>query len=118
VALKLVTGNPGHRPVNMAAPEPEGRPLPPMKLTGRPAELWRRFIRPAWWLTSADGPKAWLWCEMQAEAEADVRGMTAARIGQLRCLGSELGFDPTSRARIGADKPPAADAVTRRYFKT
>jgi phage terminase small subunit len=82
-------------------------------MAGRPAALWRRFIVPAWWLTSSDAPKAWLWCELQAEAERSVAAMTAARLAQLRALGSELGFDPASRSRIDAGKKPGADPNSR-----
>jgi phage terminase small subunit len=46
---------------------------------------------------------------MQAEAEENPRAMTAARIGQLRALGSELGMDPASRARLAPAKPPDDD---------
>lgn len=112
--IKLVTGNPGHRPLPTNEPMPAGRPSPPIKLTGRPLALWRRFVVRAWWLSDADSPKAWLWVQLQAEAEAGVATMTAARIGQLRSLGSELGFDPASRARMGTP-PPNRDAAES-YF--
>ena len=42
-----------------------------------------------------------MWVYLQAEFEADPAMMTAARIAQLRALGSELGLDPSSRARAG-----------------
>ena len=113
-ALKLVTGNPGRRPLNAADPLPTGRPRPPIPMDGRPAALWRRYIAKAWWLADADSPKAWLFCHLQAEAEADPAAMTAARIGQLRALGSELGFDPASRARLGTAPPAKGGAAS--YF--
>jgi hypothetical protein len=107
--VKLVAGNPGKRPLQAGEPLPDGAPSPPIAMQGRPRALWRRYIVKAWWLTSADAPKAWLWCEMQAEAEENPRAMTAARIGQLRALGSELGMDPASRARLAPAKPPDDD---------
>ena len=113
--IKLVTGVRKSR-VARAEPQPKGRPVPPTPLTGRPLALWKRFISRAWWLSSADGPKAWLWCHLQHEAEVAFgppladgtlpEPMISARIGQLRTLGSELGMDPGSRARFGT--PPAA----------
>jgi hypothetical protein len=53
------------------------------------------------WLTWADSVKARMWCYMQAEFDADPEAMSAARIGQLRILGSELGMDSAGRQRIG-----------------
>jgi hypothetical protein len=100
--------------VNTGEPRPSGKPKPPVPLQGRPAALWRQFIAKAWWLAATDGPKAWLWCHLQAEAEEDPKAMTAARIGQLRYLGSELGFDPASRARLGAGSK--SDAAPDPYF--
>jgi hypothetical protein len=113
--VKLVTGKRGRVPVSPEEPRPDGRPRAPTPLQGRPLALWRRFINKAWWLTEADSPKAWLWCHLQAEAEEDVAKMTAARIGQLRALGSELGFDPSSRTRLGAITPPKRDELDK-YF--
>lgn len=110
-ALRLVTSG-------QAAITPPDRPAspcrPPVKMTGRPAALWRRFIVKAWYLTDLDAPKAWLWCELQAEAEQSVGTMTAARLGQLRGLGSELGLDPSSRTRFPA-APNTNDLDS--YFK-
>jgi len=40
----------------------------------------------------------------QAGQERDTTAMPTARIGQLRALGNELGFDPASRARLIALK--------------
>lgn len=106
--IKMVMGNPGRRPLNTAAPTPTDRPRPPIKMAGRPAALWKRYIAKAWWLADADSPKAWLWCELQAQAEADPAAFLSARIAQLRALGSELGLDPASRARMGT--PPETGA--------
>jgi hypothetical protein len=97
-------------------PTPKGRPKPPKPLQGRPLALWRRFITPAWWLSEFDAPKAWLWVHLQAEAEMDPAQMTAARIAQLRALGSELGFDPASRTRLGGDPRNPKDDLDWKYF--
>jgi hypothetical protein len=104
-AVRILKGNPGRRPLPSNEPTPEaGRCTPPRPLKGRPLALWRRYIGRAWWLTEFDAPKAWLFVHLQAEAENDIALMTAARISQLRGLGSELGLDPASRARMGS--PP------------
>jgi hypothetical protein len=73
----------------------------PRGLSGRAAKLWDEHIARCHWLTWADGPKARLWCRLQAEADQSTKNMTSSRIAQLRALGSELGFDPPSRARLG-----------------
>lgn len=114
--VKRVMGNPGRRPLNNAEPVPDGKPSPPTPLHGRPLALWRRFVSRAWWLSAADSPKAWLWCHLHAEAEEGVAGMNAARIAQLRALGSELGFDPASRARLGGSKPQPGSDPADQFF--
>lgn len=106
-AVKQLMSRPGKRHNTGAQPAPSGKPSPPTPMHGRPLALWRRYVSRAWWLSVADSPKAWLWCYLHAEAEESVAAMTAARIGQLRALGSELGFDPASRARMG-EGPPSA----------
>jgi hypothetical protein len=99
--LRLATGNPGRRPLPQGEPEPGGPIERPTGLGGMPGALWDRFIGLAFWLTWADGSKALMWCHLQAEFERGPEKMIASRIAQLRALGSELGFDPSSRARLG-----------------
>jgi hypothetical protein len=112
--LRLVQGNAGHRPVPSGEPVPEGAAEKPKSLKGKAAKLWDEFIAPAFWLTRADSPKALMWCHLHAEFEKSPGNMVASRISQLRALGSELGFDPASRARLGTPgdngkkKDPAA----------
>jgi hypothetical protein len=111
-AIRKVLGNPSGRPYPSNEPKPAaGCVKPPQPLKGRPLALWRKFIVPAWWLTDFDAPKGWLWVHLHAEAEKDPAAMTAARISQLRALGSELGFDPASRTRMGGDKRIAGDPL-------
>lgn len=103
-ALKRITSK---RATNPHEPDPGGRPTPPTPLTGRAEYLWNAHIAPAWWLSSADSTPAWMWAVLYAEFESDPASMTAARISQLRALGSSLGFDPASRTRLGTppDRP-------------
>lgn len=116
--IKLATGNPGRRPLPKGEPLPRGRPVPPLAMTGRQEELWGQFVAPAWWLTEFDAPAAWLWCNLQAEAEANPVGFQSARIGQLRGLYNELGLTPSARARLGGDTQPdvAADDPAARFL--
>jgi hypothetical protein len=111
--IKLARGNPGRRPI-LGEPIAEGKPVKPPRLRGRPAKLWDEGVRVAPWLAAADGYKLHIWCELQAEFEQDPGRMLSSRIAQLRAVGSELGLDPTSRARLktGAikdKKDPAAE---------
>lgn len=101
--VKLITGNPGKRPLPPGGDSTvrEGPLTPPVKLTRAQASLWKRFIDSAWWLTDHDSMKAFAWCVLQDQFQQAPSEMTAAQIGQLRIFGSELGFDPASRARMG-----------------
>jgi hypothetical protein len=114
--VKLAMGNPGKRKLPRGEPVPVGTPERPEKLSGSPALLWDAFIARAHWLTWADGPKALMWCHLQCEFEQSPKNMVASRIAQLRALGSELGLDPASRARLDvscqAEKLDPAD----KYF--
>lgn len=82
-------------------PVSTGHPSRPKKLNKRQTELWDEFIDTAFWLGVHDGPKAHMWCCLQAEFERAPAKMIAGRIAQLRALGSELGLDPASRTRLG-----------------
>lgn len=106
--LKVVTGNPGHRPIKEDAGLEVDRNFdnhlePPKKLKKRQQELWDTYIRKAPWLSQFDVPRAFMWVEIHAEFEKDPGGMIAGMIAQLRSLGSELGLDPASRSRIGTE---------------
>lgn len=105
--LKVVAGNPGHRPIvddpaPMVADGHDNGLVPPRKLQKRQRELWDTYIRRAPWLTAFDVPRAFMWVCLHAEFESGPAAMIAGKIAQLRALGSELGLDPASRARIGA----------------
>lgn len=111
VALKLITGNPGKRPLpEQRDPQthgdiPGGPIERPDRMPKPPGKLWDRYIARCHWLTWADGPKALMWCHLQAEYEKKPTAMIASRIAQLRALGSELGLDVGSRDRMGVTIP-------------
>src|SRR5690348_15943600 len=102
-ALRLIDGNRGKRALPQNEPDPGGSPVKPSWLKGRAAKLWDEVLGFAFWLTVADSYKLAAWCDRQALFEkAKVReAWTAADRREHRSLGSELGFDPSSRARLG-----------------
>jgi len=103
--VRLLTGNAGKRPLPPPDPLEAGSIERPDGLIGAAGALWDRFIARAWWLTWADGPKARVWCHLQAEFESARQKMLSSRIAQLRALGSELGFDQATRSRMGITAP-------------
>lgn len=114
--LKLVTGNPGHRPILGQDAEIEMReaPLePPKKLTKVQQQHWDRFINPAWWLRDHDVPKAYTWICLWCEFLKRPSDMNSARVAQMRMHANDLGLDPGERARMGvsdgARKDPTDD---------
>jgi hypothetical protein len=98
--LRLIDGNRGRRPLPRPDPLPAGSIEKPAKLTKAAAILWDRYVTRAVWLTWADSPKAAMWCELQSQFERRPSKMLASKIAQLRAVGSELGFDPATRARL------------------
>jgi hypothetical protein len=83
---------------------PPGSPECPKNFSGRHRTLWENYVQPAYWLTQVDEPKAIMFVHLLAEFLAAPNQMLVTRIRQLRLLGSELGFDPPSRARMGREQ--------------
>ena len=126
-ALKLILNNPGRRPLPDASPQEAAGPLlRPRHLKGRALEIWSEVAAAAWWLSGLDSFKLHMFCCLRSELERGASAMSSARLGQLRGVASELGFDPSSRARIGVlpGSRPVAGAARRqadashKYFKT
>jgi len=107
-------------------PTPGGDPVRPKWLKGRPASLWDEVLAFAYWLTVADSYKLAAWCDRQADFEKHRKTWTAADRREHRSLGSELGLDPSSRARMGNDlrgvgsgsKETKPKDVAAKYFNT
>ena len=114
--LKLAMGNPGKRKLPQGEPVSVGAPERPRVLSGEAAILWDAIIARAHWLCWADGPKATVWCYLQAEFEQSPKDMNASRIAQLRALGSELGLDPASRARLDMSASNESLDPANKYF--
>lgn len=117
VQLKVLKGNPGKREIPSLEDLPvreESLPIPDGMQEEEKA-LWNRWIETAWWLDVHDVPKARIWVALQWEFECDPREMNSARISQLRTLGSELGFDPSSRAGLASAGRKKIDPADK-YF--
>ena len=117
--LRLITGNPGKRPMPENEPTPEGAVERPKSLRkgSRAAQLWDTFVVRCYWLSWADSPKALMWCHLQAEFERSPKNMTSSRISQLRALGSELGLDPGSRSRLGTAPRMRSNVVSKNFYR-
>ena len=122
--LKLVTSNPGNRPFTAdpaedVTPDHDNGLEPPRKLSKRKQEIWDRYIKPCPWLSHLDETTAWQWLELYYEFERGPAKMVASRIAQMRALASELGLNPSSRARLdsgGEGNKRKKDDPAARYF--
>lgn len=121
-ALKLITGNPGKRPIN--AQEPQYPPCAtdvPEWLGDAAQAHWRRLapmLSRSGVLKESDRDLLATYCATFAEYVEAVRGGGAsmAMVGQLRQLMGELGLTPSARARIVADKLPETPDGKERFF--
>lgn len=106
---KRIRGNPGKRPLPKNEPAPEGAPVKPKWLKGRGGELWAEVLQVAYWLTFLDSYKLAMWCDRQSDFENRKIKATwnASDRREHRSLGAELGFDPSSRAKMAKDDPAA-----------
>lgn len=110
--LKLIAGNPGHRPLNENEPKVvivDGLPEPPKWLKTKGArDEWGIQIK---YLSEnkilGENELAMLadYCFLHGEFVKDARDrrvMHASLIGQMRALRAELGIGPSARSRIKA----------------
>ncbi len=100
--LKLITGNPGKRPLNDQEPEVIG-PLgdPPRGWPAGAKALWHEMVEcaPEGVLTKSDRHLIEIAVRLLAQfrAEAEVKPATAA---QFRACLSEMGMTPSARSRL------------------
>lgn len=125
--LKLITGNPGKRELNLDEPVPAGALLEaPATLSPRAREIWDESLRhaPAGMLTPLDGAALETFCRSKALVEdasrlIDLAGganapghyfgiLNRQTQSMMRAI-VELGFSPVSRTRVktqGGKKTP------------
>lgn len=111
-ALKLLTGNPGRRPIDESpeASSPLSAQLPPELLTDeRAAAEWRRTIAPAsdaGQLVATDRALAVMHCQLWSRVQSlndrrDVGADVGRAVALLLRVDAELGFTPASRSKVG-----------------
>ena len=135
--LKLVTGNPGRRPINPKEPEPApGEVLAPDWLDEEARKKWTEILGNCHWIAPVDGDILALYCDAYShylkaqrlsiktpvvktpEGKLSKNPAWTARneaFNQMRSAGSELGLSPSSRAGIrgGGEK---RDKIAEEYF--
>jgi len=143
-ALKLVTGNPGHRAVNSAEPKPRpGLPTPPATLNEDALREWRRVARElhqCGLLTLVDRAALAAYCQAygrwaQAERELATEelvittdkgnliqnplvGIARRAQSDMVRYAAEFGMTPSARSRVHAEGKGKASAQdpARKYF--
>lgn len=110
--LKVVTGNPGKRPLNKSEPKAAGElGSPPAGWTAEQKALWWEVVNavPAGVLTGSDRLLVELAVRNLALVRAAGEKLTAAQSAEMRrCLG-ELGMTPGERARLSVAKPDSGN---------
>lgn len=136
--LRLIEGNP-KKPVKALkklVPSDDNKPRLPHRADKDVQTIWKRVIRtaPAGLLKAIDGELLYQWCVARAlfdRAEASLRKINSLLVKTpnnhfiqnpllgilnrqqeiMKSLASEMGFSPTSRARLGIDEqtPAAGD---------
>jgi phage terminase small subunit len=123
VALRLLNGNAGKRPIN--AQEPRIRTCttePPEWLTDVARAHWSRLaplLSDAGVLKESDRDLLATYCTTFTEYVEAIRAgekVSMTTVGQLRQLMGELGMTPSARARIVADREPEDGAETKARF--
>jgi P27 family predicted phage terminase small subunit len=136
--LRILRGNPGHRPLNASEPRPAASiPKCPDALDSEARKEWRRITKElaaVHLLTNLDLAALASYCSawsrfVQAERELAESGpvikspsgypqlspfltVLNQAIGQMRSLLAELGLSPSARTRLHAPPPSSSPTVT------
>ena len=118
-ALKVLNGNPGHRPL------PKNEPQVAEPLGDAPADwnpkgkiLWHEIanIIPAGVATRADRIVFEVLVRLVAEVRADSSAMSPALASQIRACAGCFGLTPADRARLSVPPPRKPDDPTAEFF--
>lgn len=103
--LKVLSGNPGGRPLPKDEPVPEAGPAEmPVWLDPGARVVWDEYaplVEGMGLLSRVDAEKFGRWCELAAEFRRAGSRMSAALIARMEKLESQFGLDPASRAQLG-----------------
>ena len=135
--LKLVTGNPGRRPINPREPEPApGEFIAPDWLDEEGRKKWADVLNNCRWITPVDADTLALYCDSYShylkaqrlsiktpvvktpEGKLSKNPAWTARneaFQQMRSAGSELSLSPSARSGIRVDERNPNDLATK-YF--
>jgi hypothetical protein len=91
-AVRLARGTGGYGGKVAAGPVAGGRPVMPKCLRARAARIWNETVPHGPWLAECESHLLAVYCSLLAEHERDPKGMTAARLAQIRAYRRELGF--------------------------
>lgn len=122
IALRLLNGNAGKRPVNAQEPRlPVCASDVPEWLPDAARAHWSRLapmLSTAGVLKASDADLLACYCATFAEyiAAVNVGKTSMGMVGQLRQLMGELGMTPSARARIVADTAPDHGQEKARFF--
>jgi P27 family predicted phage terminase small subunit len=139
--LKLLAGNPGHRPLNLSEPQPTGIPTCPRHLDSEARKEWRRVSKDLLalgLLTSIDRAalagycaswSRWVAAELQIEKygaivkspksgyaiQSPFVGIANVALDKLRAYAIEFGMTPSSRSKVQGT--PQSGAQTSPFAK-
>lgn len=122
-ALKLATGNPGRRPLNLEEPAPDvGLPEAPAWLSPGAMAHYRRMgerLVAAKVMTVLDGDAlGWLAYLTEAAVEEVKNGKRPVLlIKELRAHRQEFGMSPSSRVRVKVADPGKKESPVARFLK-
>lgn len=141
-ALKVLAGNPGHRPLNRGEARLQTQMMrAPKHLDAEAKAEWRRIVRPlynAGLLTSVDRAALAAYCQaysrwVRASREMDYQdfiletdkgysypnpllGIINGALDTMRKFAVEFGMTPSARSRVKAEKPEAPDELDKLLF--
>lgn len=119
LALRVITGNAGHRPLPTDAPVMAEKGEKPAFLRGRASVIWdihAPILDKAGVLASADVYSLAAWCQLSALVEKGAHKMPSQQLAQWRALSNEFGLTPSARARLKVDKPGQKEDPAARFF--
>jgi hypothetical protein len=114
--LKEILGNPGHRPLNLNEPKPEGDLERPKYLKAKAKRLFDIKASQMPWLKSVDSEALARWATLEAQFQKAPDQMTASMLGRIDSLEARLGMDPSSRSRMNVkafEKNPDGESATK-----